>query len=141
MKARRCGNCGKETMMKQPVKIIQWKDFSQLELLKPIEIFKCNFCGETGLSATEAPSFDKAAEATLRTVAAHLIEKILSEHHCTQLELAGRLGITETHLSHIKNGTKVAGFQTFNFLKTLALGKDAFEKASPSLPLKNLMVG
>lgn len=141
MKARRCGNCGKETMTKQPVKTIQWKDFSSLELLKPIELFKCSSCGEMGLSATDAPSIDKAAEATLRAVAAHLIEKILSKHHCTQLELAGRLGITETHLSHIKNGTKVIGFQTFNFLKTLALGKDAFEKASPSLPLKNLMAG
>ena len=141
MKTRRCGNCGKVAMTMQPVTTIQWKDFSSLELLKPIEILKCNSCGETGLSATEAPAIDRAAETTLRAVAAHLIEKILSEHHCTQLELAGRLGITETHLSHIKNGTKVVGFQTFNFLKTLALGRDAFEKASPSLPLKNLMVG
>jgi hypothetical protein len=34
-----------------------------------------------------------------------------------------RLGITETHLSHLRNGTKIIGFQTFNFLKTLALGQ------------------
>lgn len=141
MKTRRCGNCGKQTMTKQPVKAIQWKDFNQLELLTPIELFRCSDCGETGLSATEAPAIDKAAEATLKAVAAHLIEKILSEHQCTQLELAARLGITDTHLSHIKNGTKIIGFQTFTFLKTLALGKDAFDKASPSLPLKNLMAG
>ena len=92
-------------------------------------------------NATDARTIDNAAESTLQEVTERLVEKVLTEHHCTQSELAARLGITETHLSHLKNGTKIIGFQTFNFLKTLALGGDAFEKASPSLPLKKLMTG
>ena len=141
MKMRRCRNCGKETMSRQQVLTVNWKDFRSLELLSPVKLFKCSSCEEVGLSATEAPMIDKAAEITLRQVTAHLIEKVLSEHHCTQSELASRLGITETHLSHLKTGSKIIGFQTFNFLKTIALGKDAFEKASPSLSLRKMLVG
>jgi len=88
---------------------------------------------------SDASKIDTAAAETLQKVTAHLIEKILLEKQCTQAELALRLGVTETHLSHLKNGTKIIGFQTFNFLKTLALVSDAFEKASPSLPLKRMM--
>jgi len=141
MKVRRCGNCGKEAMTRKPVSSIHWKDFKNLELLRPLELYQCGSCGEVGMVATEAETIDRAAEATLQQVTSHLIEKILSQRHCSQAELANRLGITETHLSHLKNGTKIIGFQTFNFLKTLALGKDAFEKANPSLPLKQLMAG
>jgi hypothetical protein len=128
-------------MERKPVNTIHWKDFRSLELLKPLELFKCSNCSEIGFSATEAPMIDKAAESTLQQVTAHLIEKILAVHKCKQGELANRLGITETHLSHLKNGTKIIGFQTFNFLKTLALGRDAFEKASPTIPIKQMMVG
>lgn len=137
---KRCGNCG-QTMERQPVGTLHWKDFRNLELLTPLQLLKCTSCGEVGYFAGEVSLIDKAAESTLQTVTTHLIEKILAEHHCSQVELATRLGITETHLSHLKSGRKTLGFQTFNFLKTLALGKDAFEQASPSIPLKKLMAG
>jgi len=141
MRVRRCGNCGKEAMTRKPVSLIHWKDFRSLELLKPLDLYQCESCGEVGMSATEAVTIDRAAESTLKQVTSHLIDKILSQRHCSQTELANRLGITDTHLSHLKNGTKIIGFQTFNFLKTIALGKDAFEKANPSVPLKQLMAG
>ena len=137
---KRCGNCGKH-MIRQPVSTIHWKDFQNLELLKPLDLFKCSACGEIGLLAVEASKVDNAAESTLKAVTTHLIEKILAEQGCTQMELASRLGITDTHLSNLKNGGKIIGFQTFNFLKTLALGEDAFEKASPTIPLKKLIEG
>ncbi len=140
MKTRRCGNCGKH-MTRKPVSSIHWKDFRNLELLKPLDLYECESCGEVGMSATEAGTIDRAAESTLKQVTSHLVDRILSQRHCSQAELANRLGVTETHLSHLKNGTKIIGFQTFNFLKTLALGKDAFEKANPSVPLKQLMAG
>ncbi len=139
MNVKRCGNCGKTLMTRQPVNAVHWKDFRNLELLTPIELFKCSACNEVGLMGSDASKIDTAATETLQKVTAHLIEKILLEQHCTQAELALRLGVTETHLSHLKNGTKIIGFQTFNFLKTLALVSDAFEKASPSLPLKRMM--
>ena len=137
---KRCGNCG-QAMERQSVGTLHWKDFKNLELLTPLQLLKCNSCGEVGYFATEVSLIDKAAETTLQKVTAHLIEKILAEHHCSQVELSNRLGVTETHLSHLKNGTKTIGFQTFNFLKTLALGHDAFEKASPTIPIKQMMVG
>ena len=137
---KQCGNCG-QSMERQAVSTIHWKDFRNLELLNPLQLLRCSSCGEVGYFAGEVSLVDKAAQNTLQTVTAHLIEKILSEHHCSQAELASRLGITETHISHLKNGTKTIGFQTFNFLKTIALGKDAFEKASPTIPLKHLMAG
>ena len=137
---KRCGNCG-HWMERQSVSTVQWKDFKNLELLKPLQLLRCSSCGEVGLFASEFSLVDKAAEDTLQAVTAHLIEKILFEHHCSQAGLASRLGITDTHLSHLKSRTKTIGFQTFNFLKTLALGKDAFDKADPSVPLKQLMAG
>ena len=69
-----------------------------------------------------------------------LITAILQRESCTQEELASRLGITPQHLSNLKIGAKIAGFQTFNFLKTLYLDKVAFDKANPEINVSQLKV-
>ena len=48
-----------------------------------------------------------------------------------QIDLAAILGITPEHLSAIKGGGRIPSFQTFNFLKTLALDESAYKIANP----------
>ena len=81
---KRCGNCGE----KSAINTIHWKDFKNLELLKPIELLKCSNCGEIGFSAKEAFLIDVAAGTTLQVVTNYLISKILVNQKCNQGELA-----------------------------------------------------
>lgn len=93
------------------------------------------------MGATEAKLIDAAVEESLKAYTAHFIEIILEREKCQQQELAARLGVTENHLSALKHGGKVCGFQTFNFLKTLALDKHAYDTANPDFDMKKLKVG
>lgn len=83
---------------------------------------------------------DAAIKESLIQLTQTLIAGILQREGCTQEELASRLGITPQHLSNLKGGAKIPGFQTFNFLKTFYLDKGAFEKADPQINVGKLKV-
>lgn len=132
MKNRRCGNCGlfemKLTKTQGP---FCWRDFPRVTLVQPIELLKCSQCGEHGLRAGDSKLLDKAVEASIRTYAKEWIEMVLTREECSQVELAGHVGITPEYLSWVKNGVRTPAFQTFNMLKTLASDPRAFVISDP----------
>ncbi len=108
-----------------------WKDFRRVYLIKPIKLYQCGKCGEHQLAYREGALLDKAIEASIRMQVRKFIQQITLREHCSQVGLAERLGVTPEYLSALKHGTRTPGFQTFNFLKTLALEAKAFDAADP----------
>lgn len=103
-------------------------------------LLTCKKCGEHILRHTDIDRLDAAIKESLTELTETLITEILQRECCTQEELASRLGITPQHLSNLKGGAKIPGFQTFNFLKTFYLDKSAFEKADPGINVGKLKV-
>lgn len=137
MKPRQCGNCGNKTMSLQKVAgPFPWKDFPAVQLVAAIELLKCSSCGETGLRPNDSDRIDRAVEASIRVISRVLVDSILSREACSQIALAARIGVTPEYLSGIKNGLRTPGFQTFNMLKILAEGHDAFLAADPLFQLE-----
>lgn len=131
--SKRCGNCGSFAVVKKPtIGPFPWKDYPQIYLNTPVELHQCDVCGEHLGRAGEGAMIDRAIEQSIRSQARNFIETIIDRENCTQVDLAERVGVTPEFLSNVKNGTKLPGFQTFNFLKVLALDERAFKVASPS---------
>ena len=86
-------------------------------------------------SLGEGALIDKAIEESVRTQVFKFIEIIIQREKCAQGDLAQRLGVTPQYLSAIKSGSKLPGYQTFNFLKILAANAQAFRLASPDSKL------
>lgn len=136
MKNKRCGNCGSFEVKSKPYSgPYPWKDFPQVFLVKPILVFQCEICGETQSGPGDGKRFDEAAVESIATQVRLFIDRIVEREHCTQTELAQRVGVTPQYLSSLKNGANIPGFQTFNFLKVLAVDERAFKLASPSAKL------
>jgi hypothetical protein len=53
-----------------------------------------------------------------------------------QTTLSERLGVTPEYLSEIKSGRKLPSFQTYNFLKVLAMDKEAYNLSDPKTRVK-----
>lgn len=133
-KKYRCGNCGSnEVSFSDTTGPFPWKDYPAACLIKPISLLTCEKCGEHVLRHADIDSLDKAIEESLIEFTRTLITEITAREDCTQEELALRLGITPQHLSALKSGAKIPGWQTFNFLKILYLDEKAFKKASPDV--------
>ena len=140
-KTNRCGNCGSLEITEQKTTgPFPWKDYPAAYLLKPISLLTCKKCGENILRHADVDRLDQAVEQSLAQVTQTLITAILQREGCTQEELASRLGVTPQHLSNLKGGAKIPGFQTFNFLKTFYLDKTAFDKADPKINVSELKV-
>ena len=136
MKNKRCGNCGSFEVKKTPYTgPFPWKDFPQVYLVKPISIMQCEICGETMGDLRNSEELDHAAEESIISQVRLFIDRIIQRENCTQVELAQRVGVTPQYLSSLKSGANIAGFQTFNFLKVLAVDERAFKLASPSAKL------
>jgi|GEM_PF-2067379 len=132
MKSKRCGNCGKmEMKLTKTQGPFRWKDFAQVTLVNPIELLKCQNCGEHGLRPGDAKNVDHAIEASIRAYSKEMVETILAREECSQIDLAARTGITPEYLSGLKTGSRTPGFQTFNILKMLASDRKAFEISDP----------
>jgi hypothetical protein len=112
-----------------------WKDYPQVYLVKPFDTDQCQVCGETMGSAGEGEKIDRAIEESIRTQVRLFIDRIIEREHCKQVDLAERLGVTPEYLSSLKAGSKLPAFQTFNFLKVLAVNEQAFQLASPAAKL------
>ncbi len=141
MKKYRCGNCGSfEVASLESKGPFPWKDFQAVYLVKPIDLLTCKKCGENILRYADVDRLDEAIEQSLIQLTQTLIAGILHREGCTQEVLASRLGVTPQHLSNLKGGAKIPGFQTFNFLKTFYLDKNAFEKADPGINITEMKV-
>lgn len=140
-KKYRCGNCGSlEVVSVENKGPFPWKDYPAVYLVKSISLLTCKKCGENILRHADVDKLDQAIEQSLAQLTQMLIAGILQREGCTQEELASRLGVTPQHLSHLKGGAKIPGFQTFNFLKTFYLDKMAFDKADPEINVGELKV-
>lgn len=140
MKIKRCGNCGsKEVQLKnQKGRPFPWKDYPAVFLSKRMEFLECDLCHELILSERDTEVLDKALRESISEQTKAFIEIILEREECTQTELANHLGISKEYLSEIKSGRTQAGFQTFNFLKTLALESRSFPVSDPHFDLGHL---
>jgi hypothetical protein len=140
MKLKQCGKCGNKTMMLSKVRgPFPWKDFSAVTLTQPLELLKCSSCGELGYRPKDAEMIDRSIEATIRALSGMFIENVIAREKCSQLILAAHIGITAEYLSGIKTGTRTPGFQTFNFLKTLAEDASAFRVSDPLFQMDEIL--
>ncbi|MBI4402887.1 MAG: hypothetical protein HY537_01925 [Deltaproteobacteria bacterium] len=128
---KRCGECGSTDLkLKKNQGPFPWKDFPMVFINTPVQLLTCR-CGNYILRHEDIGSLDKKIENSIKEQTQSLIDRVLEREHCSQVELAQRIGITPQHLCALKSGAKTAGFQTFNFLKILALDEKAFKVADP----------
>lgn len=136
-KNKRCGECGSlETGYKNSMGPFPWKDFRHVRLALPIQVLTCSKCGNEMSLPGDSKKLDRAIEEAITLQSQRFIEQIIAREHCRQIDLAAILGVTPEHLSAIKGGGRIPSFQTFNFLKTLALDEHAFKIADPANFLK-----
>lgn len=129
-----CGECGKREMVLTNVNgrsDFNYKDYPSVKINTDLELLVCKNCGNVGLMSGDSKKLDEALVISIKQQSTYLIKKILENHNCEQQKLADHIGITPEHLSQIKNGKMIPSFQTFNFLKTIAFDKTAFEVSSP----------
>lgn len=135
-----CGQCGKREMVYKNAKgstDFAYKDFPSVKMEADLELLICDNCGNIGIMANETQKVDEALVFSIKKQAKQLIETILAVYGCEQKQLAAHVGITPEHLSQIKNGKMLPSFQTFNFLKTIAMERKAFETSAPDIAFKN----
>ena len=132
---KRCGNCGSENLEKLTAAdavALPWRDYPSVRLTAPIEGFKCTVCDELILSAAQAKDLDnKIADSVVHQVQT-FITAITQREGCEQRQIAVHLGVSPEYLSEIKSGRKIPKFQTFNFLKTLAMDAMSFTVSDPA---------
>ena len=134
MKTKRCGECGsKEVSVKnQWGKPFPWRDYPAVFLTRDLRVLECDLCHNLILSGTDVTKLTEAMVQSVSENTVAFIETVLSRENCTQVELATRLGVTPEYLSEIKSRRKQPGFQTYNFLKTLASDPRSFTVSDPN---------
>jgi hypothetical protein len=142
MKNKRCGNCGSFEVSKNQISgPFRWKDYPMVYLVAPVELSQCNACGELMRFPNDSEKIDAAIEASLKEYTQFYMAKVLDREKCKQIELAARLGVSPEYLSSLKAGAKIPSFQTFNFLRTLAMNEGAFQVADPENATKLARAG
>ncbi len=137
MKIKRCGNCGsKSTKAVESTGPFVWKDFPSVFINKGIKIQTCLECKEELLPLDLAPKLDKLIESSIASDIPVFIHVILKREGVMQKTLCERLGVTPEYLSEIKSGRKLPSFQTYNFLKILALSPKAYNFSDPHKRIK-----
>lgn len=137
---KQCGNCGKKSMARAKVQgPFPWKDFPAMLVHSPIDLLKCSNCSEVGYLPGDTKKVDLAVEATIRGLTIGFINTILEREHCTQISLAGRIGVTPEYVSQLKSGGRTPSFQTFNMLKILSEFASAFRVSDPIFELEKMV--
>lgn len=133
MSAKRCGECGSTNLKlaNQKGKPFPWKDYPAVFLSRDYEVLECAQCGNTVESGKDVAKLSELLQETVVEQTQTFIEGILIREGCKQTELASHIGVTPEHLSEIKSGRKQPSFQTYNFLKTLALENRSFRVSDP----------
>ncbi len=130
--AKRCGNCGSYKLMETDTNgPFIWKDFPAVHIKKSVLVLKCGTCSETIISLAAGQKIDQFIEESICENVKKYIIKILEREETLQIELSSRLGVTPEYLSEIKSGRKIPSFQTYNFLKVLALNGKAYRISDP----------
>ncbi len=131
---KRCGNCGSEKLQKlgKDFLTLPWRDYPAVLLIKSVDGFKCENCGELILSAAQMKDLDSKIETSIAHYVQNFLILILKRENCEQKEIAAHLGVSPEYLSEIKSGRKIPKFQTFNFLKTLAYDANSFKISHPT---------
>ena len=130
--AKRCGNCGSNKLVEaNSYGPFVWRDFPAIQTLKSMHILKCSSCSETITSLSAGPKLDQLIEESICENIRKFITKIIEREDTLQIDLSHRLGVTPEYLSEIKSGRKIPSFQTYNFLKVLALDEKAYRISDP----------
>lgn len=130
-----CGHCGSEKFRKLKASdtlSLPWKDYPVVTLTTFPEGFKCSQCGELDLNAAQAGELDRHIMASIVGQVQSFIAFIMQREKCEQRQIAMHLGVSPEYLSEIKSGRKLPKFQTYNFLKTLAMDPESFKVSSPT---------
>lgn len=131
--AKRCGNCGSKNLVEvKNAGPFKWRDFPSVQLVKPVPTLKCADCGETLMPLGAGAAIDKMIEEAISDNVRMFIARVIERESAMQMELSTRLGVTPEYLSEIKSGRKLPSFQTYNFLKVLALDEKAYKLSDPS---------
>lgn len=133
-KPKRCGNCGSVELIssKEAEFHLPWKGYPAVLLTQPVDAWVCSDCGELIISASKAKVVDDIIKTSITSHINDFINMIVLRENCEQKDIAGHIGVSPEYLSEIKSGRKTPKFQTFNFLKTLAVEKNSYKVASPT---------
>lgn len=130
---RRCGECGSSEIKLEDIKgiAVPWKDYTSVFISQSHKFHRCQNCGNFIYKVGDAEILDGLIEASIRDQTKQFINLVLGREKCEQKELALHIGVTPEYLSNLKQG-RIPGFQTYNFLKTLAMsGHKTFEVSRP----------
>lgn len=131
-KPSRCGNCGSNDIKETRTEMsLPWKDYPSVRLSEPFEWLKCHDCGEIILNASQSHQLDVMIEKSITKYIRYFIQHTIEREKCEQKEIASHIGVSPEYLSEIKSGRKIPSFQTFNFLKILALNERSFSVSAP----------
>jgi hypothetical protein len=133
MRAKRCGACGSKDIKESQVKdrTFPYRDYPSVLLTEPAQLLQCQNCGELILSVADIKKLDTLLETSIVNQINRFIETIVTRENCKQSDVAVHLGVSPEYLSEIKSGRKLPKFQTFNFLKTLAIEPGSFAASDP----------
>ena len=133
-KPKRCGNCGSTKLVssKDANFSLPWKDYPSVLLTEPVDAWTCSECNELIFPASKAKTIDTAIKGSINSHINQFIKMITLRENCEQKEIAAHIGVSPEYLSEIKSGRKTPKFQTFNFLKTLAIDENSFKISSPT---------
>ncbi|MCB0408091.1 MAG: helix-turn-helix transcriptional regulator [Bdellovibrionales bacterium] len=95
-------------------------------------LITCKDCNEVVFSASQGKIIDQLVIKSINSQINLFIKMIIQREKCEQKEIAEHIGVSPEYLSEIKSGRKTPKFQTFNFLKTLALDGNSFKISSPN---------
>lgn len=140
---KRCGNCGSTDVQMADAKghSFPWKDYPMAYVSQSHSFLHCQNCGTFLFKAGETKILDRLLEESLAGQIQFFIQSILEREKCEQKELAQHVGVTPEYLSELKRG-RIPKFQTFNFLKTLAMsGRKVFEVSSPDYDVTKQIAG
>lgn len=133
--AKRCGNCGSVNLnVKDQIgRRFPWRDFGEVKLGVALPLTECLECGELIVKDNEVEAIEAAIRETVTSNIRSLVAKIIDRERCSQVAVAVHLGVSEEYLCELKSGRKIPKFQTYNFLKTLALESKAFHASNPKI--------
>lgn len=131
---KRCGECGSTKIELSDIQGagLPWRDYATVFITRSHKFHRCQNCGNFIFRAGEAKILDQLIIDSIFDQVRLFVKKILEREKCEQKELAKHLGVTPEYLSGMKQD-RVPGFQTFNFLKTLAgSSHKTFEVSDPN---------
>jgi hypothetical protein len=134
-----CGSCGSDSVEVKNLKgrDFSWKDFSSIELLEDFKAPTCNKCSELFLPLGSGDRLDILILSSLRKRTSEYINDLLHNTSLNQKELADQLGISEVHLSKLKNMKDTAQISKplFNLLKLLSVDSSRIGELAQSKPI------